>query len=580
MPKARWWTAVLHVAFPALLILVLARPLVFGGSDRGTDFYTHYWYIWHQSEALRHGGPTLYLHNLDSVFVPVYAFYGGTLYVITGALAIVLGSTLHAYVTTYLLDFAAAYGGWWWLSRQAGLGRLPAHVPGLLFATSAYGLTNLYTRGAWPEHTAVSMLPLIVASGLSVLRSDRLRLGPTVALAVSGVILAGSHNLTLLTGTTVLVAVGALLFLCVPAARQMVTSRGLLRLGVVLVPAVLVDAWFLLPDITYQSKTFIAHRTELWRDYLKHFESHVAPKYLFSLGRGTSDAEVPKYTFALPVLAMVWTAVACVVARPHWRDAWLRVVFVLALVTTGLIVVMTNVELLVGPFVMMQFSYRLESFINLAISGAVLAALVLLQRQATRASHVWLWAVAPVVATSIVLGAAQVVVHRDPATYGEWKSIPDFYSRWSRSNGNVQDYSTAALPTYDPRSLSLVMFPATQIRNNSITVTVNADEGQLAATNLVTMPELVQLTGAHIVGIVDGGWAVVKIDRGRVPGKATIKVTQYSPPVVRIGRLLSLLGLGGLVAVVVTAGVGTWRRRARRSPVASGAGQIYARAER
>jgi hypothetical protein len=569
MPKARRWTTALHVAFPALLILVLTRPLVFGGSDRGGDFYTHYWYVWHQSEALRHGGPSLYLHNLDSVFVPLYAFYGGTLYVVAGALAIALGSPLYGYVATYLLGFAAAYCGWWWLSRQAGLGRVLAHVPGLLFATSAYGLTNLYNRGAWTEHMAVSMVPLVVASGLSVVRSDRLRLGPSIALVVSSVLFAGSHNLTLLTGTTVLVAIGALLLVWVPAARQMVTTRGLLRLVAILVAAALVDAWFLLPELTYQSKTFIAHQTDLWRSYLKTYEPLVAPKHLFSLGRGTSDPSVPKYTFSLPVLAMVWAVVACVVARPRWRDAWFRVVLVLGLVATGLIVAMTHVELLVGPFVMLQFSYRLESFVNLAICGVVLGALVLLQGQTTRASRVWLWVMAPVVATSVVLGAAQVVVHRDPATYGGWHTFPSFYNRWSNGNGNLYAYSAAGLPAYDPQSLLQLKFPATQIRNDSITVTVNADEGQLMATNLLTIPELVQITGAHIVGAV-GVWAVLKVDRGRVPGQATITVTQRSPPAVRIGRVLSLLGLGGVVAVVSTAGVGTWRRRASRSAVASG----------
>jgi hypothetical protein len=564
MPKARWWTAVLHIAFPALLILVLARPLVFGGSDLSADFYTHYWYVWHQSEALRHGGPSLYLHNLDSVFVPIYAFYGGTLYVVAGALAIALGSPLNGYVATYLLGFAAAYGGWWWLSRQAGLGRVLAHVPGLLFATSAYGLTNVVARGAWPEHMAVSMVPLVVASGLSVARSERLRLGPSAALVVSSVIFAGSHNLTLLTGATVLAAIAALLLVCVPAARQMVTTRGLLRLVAILVAALLVDAWFLLPDVTYQSKTFIAHRTEMWRDYLETFEPLVAPKHLFALGRGASGPSAPDHAFALPVLAMVWTVVACAVARPRWRDAWLRVVLVLGLVTAGLIVVMTNVELLVGPFVLMQFSFRLESFINLAIGGAVLGALVLLQGQATRASRVWLWAVVPVVATSVVLGAAQVAIHRDRVPDGAWHSFPGFYSKWSKANGNLQDYSTAELPTYKGQPLPLVSFPATQIRDDSVTVTVNAEEGQLAATNLITIPELVKITGARIVSTLPGRWAVVKIDRGQAPGKATITVTRSSSPAVRIGRLLSLLGLGGLAAAAVTA---AWRAAQARKPL-------------
>jgi hypothetical protein len=184
-----------------------------------------------------------------------------------------------------------------------------------------------------------------------------------------------------------------------------------------------------------------------------------------------------------------------------------------------------------------------------------------------------------VVACSVVLGAAQVAVHRDPATYLEWKTFPDFYSSWSSGNGNVKDYSTAELPGYDPQSLPVLRFPAPQVQNNSITVTVNANEGQLVATNLLTIPELVQLTGAHIVGVV-GPWAVVKIDRQRVPGQATIEVTSSSPLAVRLGRVLSLLGLGGLAAVVATAGVGTWRRRARRSAVAPAETGRYASVER
>jgi hypothetical protein len=561
MLRARWWVPILHVTFPALLILLLARPLVFGGSDRGADFYAHYWHIWHQSEALRHGGPSLYLHNIDAAFAPIYAFYGGTLHVVAGALAIVLGSPLHGYVATYLLGFAAAYGGWWWLSRQAGLGRVMAHVPALLYATSAYGITNIYVRGAWPEHMATSMVPLLIASGLSVLRSDRLHLGPAVALMVSSVMFVGSHNLTLLNGATILAAIAALLLVCVPAARQMVTIRGFLRLGAILIPAVLVDAWFLLPDITYQSKTLIASQTEKWRSYLVTFEPLVAPKHLFSLGRGTSDPAVPKFTFSLPVLAMAWAAVACVVARPHWRDAWLRVVLVLALAVSGLIVVMTHVELLVGPFVMMQFSYRLESFINLAVSGVALGALVLLKGRATRAGRVWLWAVVPVVATSVVLGIAQVTVHRDPATYIEWKTFPEYHNVWSVGNATLEDYAAGELPVYDPRSLPLLTFPVTRIRNNSITVRVNATEGQMVRTNLVTLPALVKITGARAVGVTIGGGAVLEVGRERAPGTATISVTSNSPPAVRIGRLLSLLGLAGLAAGVITAGVGTWRRR-------------------
>jgi hypothetical protein len=38
-------------------------------------------------------------------------------------------------VLTYVLGFAAAYGGWYWLSRMFGVGRWLAHVPGIVFVT-------------------------------------------------------------------------------------------------------------------------------------------------------------------------------------------------------------------------------------------------------------------------------------------------------------------------------------------------------------------------------------------------------------------------------------------------------------
>ncbi len=156
--SARRLSAPAEVVGALALIVLLTRPLLFGGSDRGVDFYTHYWYVWHQGEALRDGGPTLWLHNTSGVFSALYAFYGGTLYVLTGALALLMGSTLHAYVLSFLLAFAASYGGWWWLARQAGLRGLSAHAPGLVCVTTAYAMTLLYVRGDWPEHVAVAML--------------------------------------------------------------------------------------------------------------------------------------------------------------------------------------------------------------------------------------------------------------------------------------------------------------------------------------------------------------------------------------------------------------------------------------
>ena len=76
----------------AVLIAVLARPMVFGRTFIGWDWYPHQWFIWHQAESLKATGlPTLVLHGYDAVFVPHFAFYGGTLNAVAGALTLLTG---------------------------------------------------------------------------------------------------------------------------------------------------------------------------------------------------------------------------------------------------------------------------------------------------------------------------------------------------------------------------------------------------------------------------------------------------------------------------------------------------------
>ena len=113
------------------------------------------------------------------MFYPLFAFYGGTLFALTGALAAVLGgSTVVAFEVATLAAIAAAYGGLFWLSRQLGVKGALAHAPALVFVTSAYYVSNLYGRGAWAEFMAVSALPLLLAASLRLIRG-RWRAGPS-----------------------------------------------------------------------------------------------------------------------------------------------------------------------------------------------------------------------------------------------------------------------------------------------------------------------------------------------------------------------------------------------------------------
>jgi hypothetical protein len=568
-------SALAQVAVAAVLVAILARPLVFGGSDRGVDFYTHYWYMWHQSEALRQGGPSLYFHDVSAVFVPLYAFYGGTLYVSTGALALLLGSPYTAYVLSFLLGFAASYGGWWWLARQAGIRGFAAHAPGVVFVTSAYAISLLYVRGDWPEHMAVSMLPLLAASGLSVLRADRARLLPVTALAISSMLFFGSHNLTLLCGVTVLAALIVLLLLAVPEARALANRRALLRIVAVVVPALLVDAWFLLPDLMYQSETTIAGLRDQWRDYLETYGHYVSAGNLLTLGRGTVEPVAPRFSLALPVLAVAWTVVAVAAARPRLRDPWTRTLLVLGAVALVLLFVMTHVETLRGPFVMLQFSYRLESYVNLLISGMVLVGLVLLDGRPSHIGAAIRWSLAPVAAVSIALAVWQSDVHRDPSTYTEWHKAPGFYT--ARSSPNFWNFSQTGVPVgADDGTLPRVAFRPQAVEDGQVSAVVRSSPGGYVLTNVAGVWPLLRLRGASFAGMDGTGRAVVQLAPD-APAVSTLTVEAAKPPAVVIGRWLSFLGLAGLAANFVVIGVRARRRRQRRRGGPTGGAEVPAR---
>src|ERR1700727_2298563 len=84
---------VLLVAAPALLIGVLAWPMLFTSGDFNEDWAHHLWFIWNQSFALRESHhPSFFLNTWYSVYYPQYAFYAGTLDAMGGMLSLALGN--------------------------------------------------------------------------------------------------------------------------------------------------------------------------------------------------------------------------------------------------------------------------------------------------------------------------------------------------------------------------------------------------------------------------------------------------------------------------------------------------------
>ena len=552
------------VGVPTFAICVLAWPMLFTSAELGGDWSNHLSYMWDQSMAIRaNHQPSFFLNYSHSVFYPEYAFYGGTLYALVGALSLLFGGApIETYVSTYVMCFAVSYGGWYWMARMAGLRDWRAHAPGLIFITSGYYLTLIYARGDWPEFVGVSMIPLLLASGLSVLRAERLRIWPALALAGSGVFFFGSHTLTVVWGSTVIVLTSVVVVICVPGVRSWLKPRRVLRVAGLLVPALLVSAWFLLPAIAYETHTSIASRYPFWRLVLRSDMYMVSAQNLFSLSRASFIEAGSDFALALPLLAMAWLLVSVMVIwRSRVRGAWTRMLLICAGLAALMIVVMTHAGVILAlprPYAILQFAYRLESYVILAVSGAVIAGLAA-AKSGTRNVRLWTWVLVPILIVSVA-GAIQQTGYT--VLKGNRGAVLEPGPDPGPREEGLNDYSDSDLPILEDPSgrPPEVDFPIADVRNDRVSATVHLHPGALVYTNLGGGPELVRVTGAKIVGrgredndVLEVGSSVGGLKGAKRGGRgsAANEVISVSPasglPVV-LGRLLSL---GAVIFLVI-----------------------------
>lgn len=569
--------AALPLAAAVLLIGALNWPMLFTRGVFNIDWLQHLWLLWKQSLNIRENGtPSFFLNHPGGVFYPEFAFYGGTLYALLGGLSLLLGDApIETYVLAYLLGFVAAYGGWYWLGRLAGLGRWWAQVPGVIFITAAYYLTLIYARGDQPEFLAVSAMPLLIAAALSVLLADRLRLGPALALVLSGVVFCGSHSLTLIWGTTLLAVIAGLVLVCIPEARRMFTSRGVARVACLLVPALLLSAWYLLPAIAYESHTHISQHF-LWGPALRATMPLVSVAVLFALSRASATTPAADFVLSLPVLAIAWSLVAMALClRRGLGGAWTRLLLICAAMTVLVTIVMTHAGLILalpGPYSFLQFAYRLESYVALCLAATVLVGLALLRRDAGRAST-WAWMIVPVLIVAVV-GALQQV--DAISTAGNRDSVVASSTGPPPREADLIDYIDVALPLMvDPRgSPPEVDFSTAGLHDDRASVTLHLPPRELVYSNLAAGPEFLRVTGARIVGIYGNGDDVLEIGpsasspqaRGaarRSAGTEHVSVSLADGLPIVAGRLVSLAALAFLVGLFAWLGLrGPLARRA------------------
>lgn len=564
---SRAWSAPLRAAAQvggALLVVAAASwPLVFSSATFNNDWLNHLWYMWHQSLAVREDGvPSLFLNYSHGILYPLYAFYGGTLYALVGTLSLALGNApLETYILTYLLGFSAAYGGWYWVSRMFGVRGWLAHVPGVVFITSASYLTMIYALGDWPEFLAVSMMPLMIAAGLSVLRAPRLRFGPALALTLSSVVFFGSHLITLIWGSTVLMIATLAILACAPGARRQVSRAGVLRVGALVIPALLVSAWFLLPTLAYESHTLIAHSYPHYRDSLRKTIYTVAAHNLFKLSHAPSTGTI--VSLSLPILAVAWVLVSIgLLARGRRTGTEMRVLLVLAALTSLLGVAMTHPGLVLAlprMYSSLQYGFRLESFVLLGLSGAIVAALAI-ARDGRAGLRGWTWVLAPVAAVSVIGAFEQTLDHnsgrpRRKALASYLEPLPEKFGQF-----DYLDFRLRPREGADEAALPLVSFPlSTAAGAGSVSETVLVPPARLVATNIRGGPDLVEVRGARIASLDSELDDVLEVapDTGPRGGAsrpaaraytATITVGPADRPPVLAGRLISLVALAVLLA--------------------------------
>jgi hypothetical protein len=554
--RARWYWSI-----PAVAILGLLAPILLTDRTFASDWGNHYWLIYMQGlnlKALKE--PSIYLQSsVLGAFYPYYAFYGGTFYAVTGLISDLFG-TEFAVLLAYAGAIAANYLGWTWMARMAGVRGWRAQLPGLIAVTAPLAVTNLYGRGGIPEVIATSMLPLVAAAGISLVREPRLRLRDIVAFVVGLVFLTGSHALTLAWGIVFLGLLAVLLIACHwPFVKQ--RAMRLLTLVWLAVLAGCVNAWMLVPALLYRSRILENEPDPIGQT------AFTDPAHLFSVFRDTPDL-YPRVTAdvnaELPVLALLW-ALAC--GAIFWRLATPRNRALgtgLATMLAGLLALILHPALIgdLPEFLQyIQFPYRLLTYVDFCAVGLVTLVLAALERERAPArTTVAVTVLAAIGLFSLVLSAVQ------NAQVRSWLS-----GRGKATASSVQpphswyappQYADGSAPLVHPTLPRQLIVPAGEGIRDSYRVEYPPGPAGTVQTNIATGAYLVDVSGATPVGRNQVGDMVVRLPasphRPRV-----VTVSAEDGPAVVISRWVSVVSILGALAAL--AGCGILRLRRRRA---------------
>jgi hypothetical protein len=557
------------------VIAALALPLLITRHAFFADWGNHLYLVDQQTRWVRdHFWPTYFLHSAESgVFYPHYMFYGGSLYAVTGWLGVLIGS-VNAYRLTFVMAFGACYFGTLWAARQVGVRRLLAHIPATLAVSGTYYLTKAYDDGGWSEVVAVSMIPLIFAAALSIVRSDRVPLLSAILLVTSTFLLTGSHNITLVVGLFFLAAVAITALVVYRASVTRTFMKRVFVVGALMALSAAMNAWFLVPLARYAHLTVVGAQPEQQFDYLDNFvRSFDSWRVVFNPLRSYPILHIPnehRFYVQAPVYVLVWLTCLGIFVwlrrrRSTARTMYSALIVLLAVILT-LILWQGIWDVMPGAFKVIQSRPRLHTYVNYAVVGLVIVGLVLLTRE--RRPRAWL--VALVLATGTTFGFAIWQVWRAPTYYPmgvlttDSESLPPIeYRNCSAPCPSVDaDYR---MPGDIGGTFDRVDVDVGKARTGDVHLRV--PNGGPYVTNIAWSP-VIELEGpARIVGATEKGWAVIEPTArvGEAPLGVRARLRPKTTGPVIAGRVVSAVAAATLLIWLLLVVVLRVRRKRRDS---------------
>ena len=562
-----------------VVLAILLGPLVLTSSTFGQDWPNNLWLVWQQSRNVTAlGHPSYFIQSHLGAFYPLYLFYGGTLYSIVGTVSAVFGEhPLAAYIASFALAFTAAYAGCSWLSLQVGLRGWKAQIPGLIYVGSAYYLTTAYGRGDWPELIATSSLPLVAAGGLYLVKADTVRVLPAIAYVGAVVVLTGSHVITVVWGSTFLLAVGAISYIAFRRSVR-ISRRRLLGIVALSAASVGVNLWWLLPAFVYSHDVLIAQHSSALAMLGGGKQNRAAE--IFDPLRSNNLGPPPLFAISptnakVPVVAALWALIALGLGWRTLSSAWRRVA--LGLMCVGVVLlalVMFHQPWLVVPSLWrnVQFVIRLQTYITLTVMGLLLIGALAMGSMPSggrrRVLAVGLAAVAALTGYQAyrqvwtlpsVLPSRDDVFVNEHAPPASWYAEDDYAfvspargEHDARRRRRPDGIQRAAQPPLAGPPRSRYVFRYVSQRNGTVW------------TNILGGPYLVNVTGGRAMGRTSTNWMVVGLPASSgKPGE--LAFSEAHPWPVKLGLAGSAVSLLGLGVALVWLSVDKRRLRRRRT---------------